>query len=100
QIAEQTILNGFKNVVLLADSGGGQPTVYEEVAKKLNAKYEAQGARVFYADHVYRKANRENAERLMARGYPRGTHGGIADTSLMMYLDVDGKYVRKDELPN
>lgn len=100
QIGEQTILNGFKNVILMGDSGGGQPDVYTAVAKKLNAQYESKGVRVFYADAIYRKANSDNAKLLASEGYPRGTHGGISDTSLMLYLDTDGKYVRRDQLPN
>src|SRR5437773_5242822 len=36
RIAEESILNGFRNVILMGDHGGGQPQVYEEVAKKLD----------------------------------------------------------------
>jgi creatinine amidohydrolase/Fe(II)-dependent formamide hydrolase-like protein len=36
RIAEQAALNGFRNVILMGDHGGGQPQVYEEVAKKLD----------------------------------------------------------------
>src|SRR5436305_15011673 len=32
RIAEESILNGFRNVILMGDHGGGQPQVYEEVA--------------------------------------------------------------------
>src|SRR5882672_3613661 len=54
RITEESILNGFRNVILMGDHGGGQPQVYEEVAKKLDAR---DGARVFYCDQVYRAAN-------------------------------------------
>src|SRR5215472_10508313 len=54
RITEQAILNGFRNVILMGDHAGGQPQVYEEVAKKLDAR---NGARVFYCDQVYRAAN-------------------------------------------
>ena len=60
RIAEQTITNGFKNVVVMGDHGGGQagPTnVYAKVAKKLDDKYGAQGVHVFYCDQVYMPAN-------------------------------------------
>src|ERR1051326_6623348 len=36
RITEQAFLNGFRNVILMGDHGGGQPQVYEEVAKKLD----------------------------------------------------------------
>jgi creatinine amidohydrolase len=101
QLAEDTIKNGFKNVILMADSGGGQGPdgVYDRVAKKLDAKYKAQGVRVFYADEIYTKANREVAEQLVKEGHPPSTHGGILDTSMMLYLDTDNIYVRRDLLP-
>src|SRR3954452_15019415 len=53
RISEQAIATGFKNVVLMGDHGGGQPTVYADVAKKLNDKYSPQGIHVFYCDEVY-----------------------------------------------
>src|SRR5579872_4099401 len=40
QVAEQMIKNGFKNVVLMGDHGGGQKEL-GEVAKKLDEKYSA-----------------------------------------------------------
>jgi creatinine amidohydrolase len=38
RITEESILNGFRNVILMGDHGGGQPQVYEEVAKKLDRR--------------------------------------------------------------
>ncbi len=99
QLAEDAITIGFKNVVLMGDSGGGQPTVYSAVAEKLGNKYKAEGIRVFYANEVYTKANSEFSATLVAEGYPRGAHGALLDTSLMYYLDTDNKYVRRDLLP-
>ncbi len=100
RMAEDIITDGFKTVILMGDSGGGQPKLYGEVAKKLDDKHRASGVRVFYANEVYTKANAEFSAILVAEGYPRGTHGGILDTSLMYYLDTDNKYVRRDQLPN
>lgn len=97
QIAEDAITNGFKYVILMGDSGGGQPDVYDGVAKKLDAKYASQGVRVFFAGDVYR-ANMEFLKQIVAEGYPMGTHGALADTSLMLYLEPDGSWVRKDLL--
>src|SRR6266568_9435988 len=36
RIAGQAALNGFRNVILMGDHGGGQPEVYEKLAKKLD----------------------------------------------------------------
>jgi len=94
RITEQAILNGFRNVILMGDHAGGQPEVYKEVAKKLNARYGAQ--RVFYCDQVYRPASDAFDRYLTQHGYPLSLHGGIPDTSEMMYLDKDNTWVRRD----
>ena len=39
RIVEQSMTTGFKNVVIMGDHGGGQPTTYADVAKKMDAKY-------------------------------------------------------------
>jgi creatinine amidohydrolase len=98
RISEQSIVNGFKNVILMGDHGGGQPKVYEEVAKNLNARYAAQGIHVYYCDQVYSGANDAIESYMAAHGLPVDVHGGISDTSEMMYLDRDATWVRKDKL--
>lgn len=100
QLVEGAIVSGFKTIVLMGDSGGGQGPdgMYATVAKKLDDKHKSNGVRVFYADESYTKANREFSDILVKEGFPPGTHGAILDTSLMMYLDPDNKYVRRDLL--
>ena len=95
QIAEQMIKNGFKNVVLMGDHGGGQKEL-GEVAQKLDAKYSGQGIRVVFCDEVYEKANGDFDKFLAAHGYPLSSHAGIPDTSEMLYLGGDKGWVRKD----
>jgi creatinine amidohydrolase len=97
RIAEQAALNGFRNVILMGDHGGGQPQVYEEVVKKLDGNLSG-GARVFYCDQVYRPANDAFDRYLTQNGYPLGLHGYLFDTSVMMYLDKDNTWVRRDLL--
>ncbi len=72
EISEQAIITGFKNVMIMGDHGGGQPTVFAEVAKKLDAEVRAAGQ----ARLLRRRGLREGAGRLrqVARsrnGYPR-----------------------------
>jgi creatinine amidohydrolase/Fe(II)-dependent formamide hydrolase-like protein len=102
RMTEQSIVTGFKNVVLMGDHGGGQgegdKNVYRRVATKLNDKYSAQGIHVFYCDQVYMPANTAFDKEVAAMGYPQSLHGGLTDTSIMMYLDKDGTYVRKNKL--
>jgi creatinine amidohydrolase len=99
EIAEQSITTGFKNVVLMGDHGGGQPQVFAEVAKKLDAKYSPKGIHVYFCDEVYAKAQGDFDDWLVAHGYPRSSHAGIPDTSTMLYLGGDKGWVRKDLIP-
>jgi len=99
RITEQSIVNGFKNIVLMGDHGGGQPDIYASVAKKMDEKYAGEGVRVFYAQDVQAKANTDFNKWLVDNGYPGGSHASIADTALMLYLDKDNVWVRRDLLP-
>jgi len=98
QIAEQLIKNGFKNVVLMGDHGGGQKEL-GEVAKKLDAKYSSQSIRVIFCDDVYSKREQDFNKWLADNGYPVSSHAGIPDTSEMLYLGGDQGWVRKELIP-
>lgn len=95
EVAEQLIKNGFKNVVLMGDHGGGQKEL-GEVAAKLEAKYAPQGIHVVFCDDVYAKAQGDFDKWLEEHGYPASSHAGIPDTSEMLYLGGDKGWVRKD----
>jgi creatinine amidohydrolase/Fe(II)-dependent formamide hydrolase-like protein len=104
QVAEQLIITGFKNVVLMGDHGGGQREL-GEVAKKLDAKYSPQGIHVVFCDQVYAGtkehpgAQPDFEQWLTDHGYPSGGHAGVSDTSEMLYLGGDKGWVRKDLIP-
>jgi creatinine amidohydrolase len=98
EVAEQLIVNGFKNVVLMGDHGGGQREL-KEVAQKLDAKYASQGIRVIYCDDVYKKVGADFNRWLVDNGYPIGAHAAIKDTSEMLYLGGDKGWVRKELIP-
>jgi creatinine amidohydrolase len=95
RVAEQIIKNGFKNVVLMGDHGGGQKEL-GEVAKKLDEKYSSQGIRVVFCDEVYKKAQDDFDKWLASNSYPSSSHAGIPDTSEMLYLGGDQGWVRKE----
>jgi creatinine amidohydrolase len=99
RIAGQAALNGFQNIIIMGDHGGGQPDVYREVAQKLDGQLSG-GARVFYCDQVYRPANDAFDQYLVQHGYPLGLHGYLFDTSELMYLDKDNSWVRRDLVPS
>jgi creatinine amidohydrolase len=95
QVADQLIKTGFKNIVLMGDHGGGQQQL-GEVAKKLSAKYAAQGVKVVFCNDVYSTANDDFDKWLVAQGYPSSSHAGIPDTSEMLFLGGDKGWVRKE----
>jgi creatinine amidohydrolase/Fe(II)-dependent formamide hydrolase-like protein len=96
RITEQTIVTGFKNVILMGDHGGGQPNTYQEVAKKLDEKYAPQGIHIYYCNDVYTTANADFDKFLQENNMPVSSHAGIPDTSEMMYLDSTNTWVRRD----
>jgi creatinine amidohydrolase len=105
QIAEQLIISGFKNVVLMGDHGGGQKEL-GEVAKKLDGKYSGKGIRVVFCDQVYvgttehPGAQADFIKWLDANGYASmGGHAGVMDTSEMIYLGGDKGWVRMSLVP-
>jgi creatinine amidohydrolase len=99
QVSEQMIKNGFRNIVLMGDHGGGQKEL-AEVARKLTDKYHGQSIKVVFCDAVYEKANGDFDRWLAANHYPVSSHAGIPDTSEMLYLGGDKGWTRKEEIAN
>lgn len=95
EVAEQLLISGFRNVVLMGDHGGGQAEL-KAVAEKLEGRHAAEGKHVFFCDEVYAKANGDFDEWLKANNYPPSAHAGIPDTSTMLYLGGDKGWVRKE----
>jgi creatinine amidohydrolase len=102
RITEQLIKNGFKNVFLMGDHGGGQKEL-GEVAKKLDAKYSSQGIHVYWCDQMYEKAQNDYWKWLAENKYPSYGHASIMDTSEMLYLATreggDKGWTKKDLIP-
>jgi creatinine amidohydrolase/Fe(II)-dependent formamide hydrolase-like protein len=96
RVTEQAMTTGFKNVVIMGDHGGGQPQTYADAAKKMDAKYAAEGKHVYFCDEVYAKAQGDFDKWLQEHGYPSSSHAGIPDTSTMLYLGGDKGWVRKE----
>jgi creatinine amidohydrolase/Fe(II)-dependent formamide hydrolase-like protein len=94
RIIDQSMVTGFKNVVIMGDHGGGQPDTYATVAKKMDAKFAAEGKHVYYCDRAYAPAQDDFYVWLDKQGYPPGSHAAIPDTSTMIYLGQDKGWVR------
>lgn len=95
EIAEQLIRNGFRNVMLMGDHGGGQAQL-GELAQELDAKYSPEGIHVYFIGDAYAKAQGDFEKWLADNGYPCASHAGIPDTSEMMYLGLDKGWVRPE----
>lgn len=89
-------LAGFRDIVLLGDSGDYQKD-NQAVAQQLNREWAASNVRVHAVHDYYRVPTVWFAETLKSRGYSDaeiGIHAGLADTSLMLALDP--RMVRSD----
>jgi creatinine amidohydrolase len=80
EVALSALTAGFRDVVLMGDHGGGQDAL-RKVAEELTR---ARRGRVHYAGDVYYKS--------------AGKHGGVEDTSELMFLDRDARWIRRDQL--
>src|SRR5262245_5297217 len=91
-------LAGFRDIVLLGDSGDYQQD-NAKVAARLAREWAASPVRVHAIGEYYRAATSEFFESLRKQGFSDaeiGPHAGLADTSLM--LAVDPRLVRGDRL--
>lgn len=95
-VVASMVTNGFKNIVLMGDHGGGQAEL-EKLAPALDARYAPQGVHVYFCGSVYRKARDDFNAWLKQQGLPVGTHASIPDTSELMYLGGEA-YVRRDRI--
>ena len=98
EIAEQLLLQGFKNVMIMGDNGGGQAQL-GEAAKELDAKYAPEGKHVYHIPDAYFAAREEFAKYLVKEGLPCASHAGLNDTANMVYLGSDKGWVRMELLP-
>jgi creatinine amidohydrolase/Fe(II)-dependent formamide hydrolase-like protein len=95
-VVASMVTNGFRNIILMGDHGGGQ----EELAKlaaALDSRYAPKGVHVYFCSSVYKEARVDFNAWLKQNKLPVGTHASIPDTSELMYLGGED-YVRKNRL--
>ena len=97
EVAASARAAGFAHIVLMGDHGGGQQAL-ESLAAALDRDWAARGTRVHYVPDVYYGAGKRVGEYLEARGMGIGAHAGIPDTSELMFLDREGRWIRRDKL--
>jgi len=89
---------GFKDILLIGDSGGNQ-TSLQEVATKLNKEWDGTGTRVFPLTEYYSKGREHHRAWLMAEyGYDEatiGSHAGVTGTSQVLFVFPKGIRLEK-----
>lgn len=95
-VVDSMVVNGFKNIVLLGDHGGGQMEL-QKLATQLNKKYALTDSCIFFCGDVYAKTALDVRALMRQNNLPQGAHGGVHDTSTLMFLGGD-LYIRKDKL--
>ena len=97
-VALSAIDAGFHNVFIMGDHGDGQD-VLGAVAKELDAQWKAKGVRVFYVPDLYFKAKQQARAYEASHGLPtHDVHAGTDDTSELMALDPQHRWIRADKL--
>jgi creatinine amidohydrolase len=97
EVAQSALAAGFSNVVLMGEHGDGQRAL-ERAAQQLERVWSAKGKHVYYIGDAYYVALRRVNAYLSAHGLPASRHAGIHDTSELMYLDPDERWLRRDKL--
>jgi len=88
--------NGFKDIVLIGDSGENQKAL-QSAASLLNKEWAKTDVRVHFVSEYYKES--PFREWLQGQGEKRediGTHAGIVDTSQLMAVNPNG--IRSDKL--
>lgn len=80
-------VNGFKDIVMIGDSGGNQAGM-QAVAEKLNTEWAGSGVRVHFVPEYY--SSGRFRDYLRKQGFTDeqiGSHAGITDTSQLWYVN-------------
>ena len=97
-VALSAIDAGFRDVFIMGDHGDGQD-VLGTVAKELDAQWKPKGVRVFYVPDLYFKAKEQARAYEVSHGITtHDVHAGTDDTSELMALDRQHRWIRSDKL--
>ena len=89
---------GFGHVFIMGDHGDGQE-ILGAVARELDSEWRPKGIRVFYVPDVYFKEKEQARAYEIAHGLPtHDVHAGADDTSELMALDSQHRWIRADKL--
>ena len=97
EVAISAIAAGFKTVALMGDHGSGQDTL-KKVAAGLDREWSSKGVRVLYIPDLYYKEKEQMREYLTQHKMVLDQHAGVDDTSEVMFIDREKKWIRRDKL--
>src|SRR5262249_26052237 len=97
EVALSAVSAGFTNVLLMGDHGGGQKTL-DTVAKTMDQEWAPKGVHIYYIGDVYYKEKEQMRAYAAEHKVAVDQHAGHDDTSEVMFIDKDAKWVRKDKL--
>jgi creatinine amidohydrolase/Fe(II)-dependent formamide hydrolase-like protein len=91
--------SGFRNIILLGDSGGNQDGM-RAVAEKVNEEWKGTGVRAHFIGDYYAKAQMDQRRYMIGslKVAPGdiGSHAGMMDTSELLF--INSSYIRSDRL--
>jgi creatinine amidohydrolase/Fe(II)-dependent formamide hydrolase-like protein len=91
---ESMAMNGFKDIFVMGDHGGGQAEMKQAVDEE-EAKLSAKGVHVYYINDFYQKTHDDIDMYMYEHKLPIAGHGAMMETSELLYWEpVPGAYVR------
>jgi creatinine amidohydrolase len=91
---ESMAMNGFRDIFVMGDHGGGQQQIREAVEEE-DRKLSAKDVHVYYISDFYQKTHDDVDLYMFEHKLPIGGHGAMMETSEMLYEEpVPGMYIR------